>query len=278
MTMTAAGVATTPQERLQARLADPATIDSLNRLLDRVDLMAFVLEAVDGFLRRGDTVVDSISDGVREVRQAAGFDAAGAMLAALPRLARSGAEIAEVTTRPAFSSVLQSGLLERLGDPRTLKLLETLFDKLDTAVFLLEAVDGFLRRGDEIAESAASLVGDLRNTSVGVDLGEMRQVAERTPKILEALGRLTESRALDRVPDLVNATLILAEAGMLDPTVVRVLGDVGRRLAGAYEEVGAGPAESVGRMGLLRAMGDPDVQKVLGLLVAVARAYGKNLR
>jgi hypothetical protein len=164
MSISAEGVAATPQDRLQARLADPDTIDSLNRLLDRVDLMAFVLDAVDGFLRRGDTVVDSVADGVRDVRQSAGLDGAGALLQSLPQLAKSGVDIAEMTTRPAFGNVLHSGLLERLGDPRTLHLLETLLDKLETAVFLLEAVDGS-SGADEIADSTSSLVGDLRQSS-----------------------------------------------------------------------------------------------------------------
>lgn len=276
MTASAAGVAITPQERLQARLADPETIDGLNRLLDRVDLMAFMLEAVDGFIRRGDTVVESIADGVREVRASADLGDASALIDSLPALARSGAEIAELTTRPAFHNLVHSGLLDRLGDPRTLKLLETLFDKLETAVFLLEALDGFLRRSNEIADSASSLVGELRNTSAGVDLSEITRLAERTPKIMEALGRLTETRALERVPDVVNAGVTLAEAGMLDPQVVRVLGEVGHSLAAAYDDAKSQPPARMGALGLFRALGDPEVQKVLGLLVSVARRVGRD--
>lgn len=267
--------AMTPQDRLQARLADPETVDSLNRLLDRVDLMAFMLEAVDGFLRRSDTVVESVAEGVRDLRDASGGGSPVPLLETLPKLARSGAQIADVTTRPAFTNVLDSGLLERLGDPRTLHLLETLFDKLETAVFLLEAVDGFLRRSGEIAESASSLVGDLRQTTV--DLGEIRQLAERTPAIVNALGQLTETHTLERVPDLVNAMLTLARAGMLDPGVVRVLGDVGKQLTSAYEDARSKPVTPVGAMGLVRAMGEPEVQRALGLFVAVARRVGKDV-
>lgn len=273
---TSAAVAMSPQERLQARLADPATIDSLNRLLDRADLLAFALEAADGFLRRSDTVIDSVSESVQEVKKAAQLSDAATLLESLPKLARTGTELAEVTQTPAFGNVLHSGLLERLGDPRTLRLLQTLFDKLETAVFLLEAVDGFLRRGDEIAESAAGLVGELRNANV--DIGDLKQIAERTPKIVEALGQLTETRALDRVPDLVNALQVLAKSGMLDPQVVSVLGDVGRRLAGAYDEVTAAPVAPVGSFGALKALGEPEIQRGLGLLLAVARRFGRDVR
>jgi hypothetical protein len=196
-----------------------------------------------------------VADGVREVRQSTGLNGAGTFLDTLPQLAKSGAEIAEVTARPAFSNVLHSGLLDRLGDPRTLQLLETLFDKLDTAVFLLEAVDGFLKRSDEIAESASSMVGDLRQSTL--DLGEAQKIAQRTPKILEALGQLTESRALERVPDLVNATMVLAESGMLDPKLVRILGDVGHRLAGAYSDAASILVRRGGASGCSRRWASP---------------------
>jgi len=269
-----AGVAPSPQDRLQARLADPDTIDSLNRLLDRVDLMAFMLEAVDGFLRRSDTVVESMSEGVREVRQSAGLEAAP-LLDTLPRLAKSGAELAEVASGPAFSNVLHSGLLERLGDPRTLRLLETLFDKLDTAVFLLEAVDGFLKRSDEIAESASAIVGELRGADLGLD--DVKQLAARTPRIVEALGRLTESQALDRVPDMVNAVTVLAESGMLDPKLVKLLSEVGHRLGSAYSDAASKPVQPLGAMGLFRALGEPEVQRAMGLLVTIARRFGRDL-
>lgn len=270
-----AGVVPTAQDRLQARLADPDTIDSLNRLLDRVDLMAFMLEAVDGFLRRSDTVVESVSEGVREVRQSAAVADAAPLFETLPKLARSGAELAEAAASPAFTNVLQSGLLERLGDPRTLRLLDTLFDKLETAVFLLEAVDGFLRRSDEIAESASAIVGELRGARV--DLDEVKQLAARTPRVVEALGRLTESQTLDRVPDLVNTVTVLAESGMLDPALVKLLSELGHRLGRAYSDAASKPVQPLGAVGAFRALGEPEVQRALGLLVAVARRFGRDV-
>lgn len=270
-----AGVETTPQDRLQARLADPATVDSLNRLLDRVDLMAFMLDAVDGFLRRSDTVVESVSEGVRDVRDAADLSAAAPLLASLPKLARSGATLAEIAAGDAFANLLRSGLLERLGDPQTLRLLQTLLEKLETAVFLLEALDGFLRRSGEIAESASSLVGDLRNANV--DLSDVQTLASRTPRIIDALARLTESKALDRVPELVQAVSVLAESGMLDPKLVGLLGQLGQRMGDAYRDASATPAPPLGALGLLRALGEPEVQRTVGLLVAVSRRFGKDL-
>lgn len=270
-----AGVDATPQERLQARLADPGVADSLNRLLERADLAAFLLDALDGFLRRSDTVVESVSEGVREVRQTAASSDAVPLIDALPKLARSGADLAGIATGPAFQNVVHSGLIERLGDPRTLEQLQTLLDKLETAVFLLEAVDGFLQRSPEIAESAAAAVGELRNANVNFDA--VRELAARTPRIVETLGRLTDSQALDRVPEAIGAVAVLADSGMLDPPLVKVLGEVGQRLGAAYTDAVSAPVQPLGAIGLVRALGEPEVQRTMGLLVAVARQFGRRL-
>ena len=80
------------------------------------------------------------------------------------------------------------------------------------------------------------------------------------------------------MPDLVDVVLVLAESGMLDPKVMRVLGDVGQRLATAYEDASRGPVQPVGAVGLLRAMSEPEVQRGLGLLVGIARRVGRDVR
>ena len=105
MSSSVAAVVATPQDRLQARLADPAVAESLNRLIDRADLLAFVLEALDGFLQRGETVVESVSDSLRELQAAVG-PGVGPLVAALPARARNGAELADVAARPAVGNVL----------------------------------------------------------------------------------------------------------------------------------------------------------------------------
>ena len=49
----------TPQEQLQARMADPRRIEFLNALLGKLDVMTFTVDALDRFLRRGDQVMQS---------------------------------------------------------------------------------------------------------------------------------------------------------------------------------------------------------------------------
>lgn len=273
---TAAASVATPVQQLQDRLADPGVADSLLRLIDRADLVAFALDALDGFLRRSDTVVESVSQGVREIGRTAGGDDTLAVLAALPTLARRSVDVADVAARPAFANLLRSDLVDRLGDPRTIALLDTLLDKLETAVFALEALDGFLRRGDEIAESASAIVGELRRAPI--DLRTLSRLTERLPALLDTLEQLTESRALELLPAILGPVKGLAESGMLDDQVVRILGDFGRRAATAYNEVQSQPVAPVGAFGLARALSEPEVQRTIGLLIAVARRIGRDLK
>lgn len=50
--MSTNGVASSA-EQLHDRLNDPKTADALNRLLDRLDVVAFAAESMEGFISRG---------------------------------------------------------------------------------------------------------------------------------------------------------------------------------------------------------------------------------
>jgi hypothetical protein len=66
----------------------------------------------------------------------------------------------------------------------------------------------------------------------------------------------------------------LLNSGVLAPSTLRVVGELGRALT---ETAGAPPAP-VGAVGLLRALGQPDVQRSLGFLVTFAERFGRRLR
>lgn len=63
-------------DELRARLDDPQVAESLNTLLDHADLLAVLLTGLDGLIRRGDTISDSLSAAVGEIKgPAAAFGA-----------------------------------------------------------------------------------------------------------------------------------------------------------------------------------------------------------
>lgn len=98
----------------------------------------------------------------------------------------------------------------------------------------------------------------LRASEAGIDLDR------RVATALRAVEVATTPRA-------VNGLSTLVESKLLEPSSLAVVS----QLAAALAHPGATPP--VGMWGALRALRDDDVQRALGFLLAVARAFGKNL-
>ena len=66
----------------------------------------------------------------------------------------------------------------------------------------------------------------------------------------------------------------LLKSGVLAPGTLRVVGELGRALT----DTAAAPPATPGVLGLLKALGQPDVQRALGFLVTFAKRFGRRLR
>jgi uncharacterized protein YjgD (DUF1641 family) len=73
--------------------------------------------------------------------------------------------------------------------------------------------------------------------------------------------------------DKVEALEALLNSGVLDPAALSLIGEFGRALV----ETASAPSRKVGAMGLLSALGDPDVQRAVGFLVTFAQRFGARL-
>lgn len=248
---------TTPSLRLLRRLDDPQTAATLDRLLDRLDMLAFAVEATDSFLRRGEELTDNIGEAIREAKGASPSVDGAALAGKLPQLATAGAKLADVTASPAFAKLLDSGLLDRLADPSTLASLTTLLDKLPLLAFGATALNGFLRRGEELADNVADSLQEAKGFVLPIDPHKLQQAAAGLPKVIDA------------VTALINA-------GLFDPGVVAVLVEVGKQAAGPYQEAKRMPDHPVGRWGMFKALGDPDVQRALGVGLHIVKRYGQT--
>jgi uncharacterized protein YjgD (DUF1641 family) len=267
--------ATTPQERLQAKLADPYTADALERLLDKIDVVAFGVEAIDSFLRRSEQVADSLSESISELKKINGADTAGSdFVAALPQLARTGTQVAAATQQAGFQNLLASGLLEQLGNPQTIANLQTVLSKLEVAAFALTAIDGFVRRGAEITDAISASLGDARTLVGFLDLEKLKIL----PQALEALPVLLNSGILDHLPQFANAATTFVESGLLNPATVKALAETGDHLSASYDEVKKLPPKHTSLLGLVKALSDPDVNRSVTLMLEMARYYGKKIK
>ncbi|MFN8033200.1 MAG: hypothetical protein U0Q47_07875, partial [Mycobacterium sp.] len=68
MTANGQAVAVTPADTVRDRLDDPQVAAALNTLLDHADVLAVLVSGLDGFVRRGDTITNTVSTAVAEFR------------------------------------------------------------------------------------------------------------------------------------------------------------------------------------------------------------------
>jgi hypothetical protein len=73
--------------------------------------------------------------------------------------------------------------------------------------------------------------------------------------------------------DKVRALEALLQSGVLDPAALQIIGGLGRAL---IDTASARPAP-IGVIGLLKALGDPDIQRALGFLMNFAARFGSRL-
>ncbi len=157
-------------ERLLDRLEDPRTSTALHTLLDNIELIAVLVNGLDGLARKGEVIGDTLAEVLHEVRaagQASGLDPAQTtrqLSTILPTLADAS---------PAINRILDSPIVE----PEPIDILS------ETAVALV--------RGLKSAQAKDAHVG-----IVGV------AKATRDPDIQRGLGFLIEvAREFGRVLD-----------------------------------------------------------------------------
>lgn len=104
-----------PLDALAERMLDPKTANALNTLLDHADLLAVLVSGLDALARRGDTIADSLADGVTELRavQGAGNGELGQLLVALRQLSRP--EVVDVVG--SASRAIAAGSRQQAAQP-----------------------------------------------------------------------------------------------------------------------------------------------------------------
>ena len=266
-------------ERLQERLNDPKVVEGLNRLLDQLDTVSFAVESLEGLLRRGEVITDSISSSIADFK-GMGSGKAQELFEKAPQMIETGTRLAEAAGAMDVDELARSHVLERLTDPQILETLNRLLDRLPLAAFLLESVEGFIARGETITDNLAEAFGELGLGSMDIDTDQLTSLLASIPKLREAGEKLLDSKLMDEgLPTVIDAGVVMVESGMLDKDVVSMLGQLGRQSAETFREVTANPIEPIGGLfATLRATKDPDVQKTVGFFFAFAKAFAKHLK
>lgn len=265
-------------ERLQQRLNDPRVAEGLSRLLDRIDSVSFAVDAVEGFVSRGEVIIDSLTETANELRYTENNKWSNLATQA-PELIETGAKLASVSKAIDVDEVQRSKILERLTEPNTLAQINSLLDRLPLIAFLAESTEGLIRRGETIADNLSGMVGELK-LNEGTAGDRLGSLFEMLPK-MQAVGEqvLGSELAGADLPKAIDAGHAVLNSGIMDKQVIETLGRVGKMFADAYQQVSSQPVQPVGGFwATLRATKDPDVEKTLGFAFAFAKAFAKHLK
>lgn len=152
-----------PVDAVAERLNDPAVAASLVTLLDNAELLSTLVLGLSGLMERGDVIMESIGEAVREVQ------GSGAVTPpdGAPTIAELGAIAAQLkTATPLLGQVLESPM----ASPETIDLLSLLSEA---------GTEGAAnaRSNDTKVTGAISAVRSLRDPDVQQGLGLLIEIA-----------------------------------------------------------------------------------------------------
>lgn len=154
------------------------------------------------------------------------------------------------------------------NDPALAASLEAIRVRLDS---LAEVIDA-LRPVAAIAAQAPGLVAMAGDSFDEIVQAAADQGIDVERGVLNGAGAaLRFGASMDAVK--VEALEALLNSGVLEPAALSLIGELGRALV----ETASAPPRKVGALGLLSALGDPDVQRAVGFLVTFAQRFGARL-
>ncbi|MBE3555223.1 MAG: DUF1641 domain-containing protein [Thermicanus sp.] len=156
-------------------------------------------------------------------------------------------------------------LVEKLSDPVIIGQLIRLLDKLENVTFLMEMVEGFLRRGPEIADSVNDLIILLRKS------WSTPEYSSRVENAFAALRRMQEFLDSPQVQ-------ALFKSDVLDVRSVQLVGKAAHSMIQATKETERMEAKRLGLFGLMKALNDPEIQPAIQFALNFARHFSKELK
>jgi hypothetical protein len=156
-----------PALALAERLAEPRTAAALNTLLDHVDLLAVLVSGLDGLVSRGDTITESLIDGVTELRAAG--EPAEAIATQLVTTAQQLSKLTPVLLDKL--PVLEALLGSDLADPKVIEVASMAARAVTTGA---ERAD----RGDVKVTGVVGLLRSLKDPDVSRALSFVLSIAK----------------------------------------------------------------------------------------------------
>jgi uncharacterized protein YjgD (DUF1641 family) len=149
-------------------------------------------------------------------------------------------------------------LLAQLTEPKAMKALSLLLEKMDSLEPLLKTLDSLPNTLAVIVDSFDEMYKNAARS--GVDIESLMKQASDTALMLNELLKSDELKAL-------------MNSGVLNPKTVYMVGQAGCALANCKDD----QPERVGIIGLLKAICNRDLQRAVGFLVRFGKRFGHLL-
>lgn len=280
-------------------VSDPETLASLTRLAT----LAPKLEYAAYFAAAGPELLDELTEGVRswaahrgvvgvDARIEAGIEAMVTLSnpATLKGLAGVSEILASIATTEGGSSSLQRMMAKLPRMERTLGQVERALDMLEhsaeqSGIGSIEDLEAPAMAGLKLLMTATDPRTSAALEKVIAMAPDLAHLAEPFMRRIAALDEGTLVRALEAATSQETLELVallherapalrlLLDAAELDPATVAMLKAANEATAAAV----AAPPRSVGLWGLLRVLGDPEVQQTLGFGVTLSKALSARM-
>ncbi len=160
--------------------------------------------------------------------------------------------------------------------------LQRLLQHTELLVYLVEAIDRVIHRSETIVENVGTLLQDVAADTPGASeslltlIDMLHRHRDYVRWLIAVVPQFTE--LVEQIgPFVVSEEFrTLLTSGVFDPDTVNLVGRAGDAFVATYNE-DRQVQRRLGPVGLVRALYDPDVQRVTALLVDFARHFGKSL-
>lgn len=165
-------------------------------------------------------------------------------------------------------------LRERLDDPAVAASLNSLLDHADLIALMVQSLSEFIGRGNEITETLATGISEIRAATANSALSEVAAEFKTVDTMALASSMAALAAAMAQAGPSISTVLT---SPLLAPESVEVVGQVGEALIAGKAAATAQPGGPKGVFSLMKVLKDKDVNRGLGFLIHVAKAFGKSL-
>ena len=239
--------------QIQERLSEEKTLQSINRLLNRIDTLEKAVENLTAMMVQGPGLISMAADTIDESYR---------------RATQGGIDLEE-----RLGNALQ--IAEKLTAPTMLEKLDQLLSFADQAPGMISMMVDMADEGYRQAQrSGVDVESRLSNALL---MAEKLTSAQSMTKLNDLLTLVDQAPGLIAMMiDTIDEEMKKANSGGLD---INQLLDYGKLVGLSLSEAKSMPeAKITGVFSMLRALRDPDRQKALGFLMKFAKAFGSNMQ